>query len=240
MLPANVEDDSLLRDRVGVFKDRTDAGELLASGLLRHLDKYEKKIIVAIPSGGLPIGYAVANRLHATVDIMLVRKIPIPWEPEAGFGSVAFDGSTYLNIPLVRSLGLSNSEISECVEKAKEGLKQRAKNFRLGEEGEVLENVKDRTAIIVDDGLASGYTMLASVAAVRKRKPTQVIVAVPTGSNAAIELVAPNADKLLCLNIRSGYSIAVADAYQEWHDVSEEEATSLIMKLRTEGFFMPK
>jgi predicted phosphoribosyltransferase len=100
--------------------------------------------------------------------------------------------------------------------------------------------VEGKTAVLVDDGLASGYTMLASAASVKKWNPKRVMVAVPTGSTTAIDLVALNVDMLLCLNMRSGHSFAVADAYQEWHDVSEEEATSLITKLRTEGFFNPK
>ena len=233
----NVEDDPQLRNKTGVFKNRTDAGGMLANKLLGYHDKYEEMIIVAVPSGGLPIGYEAAKRLHTTIDIMLVRKIPIPWEPEAGFGSVTFDGSIYLNSPLVRNLGLSEQEINECVKKAKEGLKQRAKKLALEDEGRLLQNVRDRTAVIVDDGLASGFTMLASVASLKKRHPGKILVAVPTGSSTAIELVAPNVDRLLCLNIRSGYSFAVADAYKEWYDVSEEEAADLLMKFRTDGFF---
>jgi predicted phosphoribosyltransferase len=229
---ANVEDDPLLRDKVEVFKDRTHAGELLAEKLLKYADKYGKTLIVAIPSGGIPVGYAVAKRLHAALDIMLVRKIPIPWEPEAGFGSVTFDGSTYLNEPLVRSLGLSEHEINECIKKAKKELEERAKKFLVERKGRLLQNVEGRAAILVDDGLASGYTMLASVASVKKREPSRIIVAVPTGSLTAIELVSPNVDKLLCLNIRSRYSFAVADAYKEWYDVSEEEAIGLLMKFR--------
>jgi predicted phosphoribosyltransferase len=236
----NVEDDLLLRDKMGVFKDRTDAGEMLANKLLTYSDKYGEMIIVAIPSGGLPVGYVVANRLHTTIDIMLVRKIPIPWEPEAGFGSVTFDGSIYINTPLVKDLGLSEHEINECVRKAKEGLKQRAKKLALKDKGKYLQNVRHKTAVLVDDGLASGYTMLASAVSIKKREPNKILVAVPTGSTKAIELVAPNVDRLLCLNIRSGYSFAVADAYKEWYDVSEKEAASLVMKLRTDGFFKSK
>jgi predicted phosphoribosyltransferase len=232
LFSANVEDDLLLRDKVEVFKDRAHAGELLADKLLKYADRYEKTLIVAIPSGGLPVGYAVAKRLHVALDIMLVRKIQIPWEPEAGFGSVTLDGSTYLNEPLVRRLGLSEHEINECIKKAKKGLEERAKKFPIERKGRLLQNIKGKTAILVDDGLASGYTMLASVASVKRREPRRIIVAVPTGSLTAIELVSPNVDKLLCLNIRSRYSFAVADAYKEWYDVSEEEAISLLMKFR--------
>jgi predicted phosphoribosyltransferase len=230
LFSANVEDDPSLRNRTEVFRDRTHAGELLADKLIKYAADYGAMIVIAIPSGGVPVGYAVAERLNVALEIILVRKITIPWEPEAGYGSVTLDGSTLLNDALVGNLGLSKSEIKEGIRKAKEGLEERAKKFFTERKQELLQDTEDKTTILVDDGLASGYTMLASVQSVRKRKPRKIIVAVPTGSINAIKLVSPHVERLFCLNVRSGYSFAVADAYEEWRDISEEEAADLFAK----------
>jgi putative phosphoribosyl transferase len=229
----NVEEDLSLRNRIGVFRDRAHAGEMLANKLLKYASMYSGIIIVAIPSGGLPVASEVAKRLHVTLDIMLVRKIPIPWNPEAGFGSVTNDGSVYLNTSLVKALGLPEHEIEKSIEKAKEGLKQRERALLLEGHEKQLPDVKGKVVVLVDDGLASGYTMLASVASVKKREPKEIVVAVPTGSTTAIELVLPAVDRIICLNIRSGYSFAVADAYRDWYDVSDEEAVGILTKFRT-------
>lgn len=227
MLPSNVEDDPKFRERVGVFKDRTNAGKLLADKLSAYTGRSESAIVVAIPSGGVPVGYAVAKQLGILLDVMLVRKIPIPWEPEAGFGSVTFDGSTFLNERLVRSLGLAKGEINKCIQAAKKGLQERTKKFLAIKKEGLLTNIPHKVVILVDDGLASGYTMLASVESIKNRKPANVIVAVPTASLMAVHLVSPNVDKLICLNLRSSPYFAVADAYENWYDVTEEEALKL-------------
>ncbi len=228
MIPDNVEEDPRFRDRVGVFKDRFQAGKLLAEKLSGYRERREAAIIVAIPSGGVPVGYALAKKLRIPLDVMLVRKIPIPWEPEAGFGSVTFDGSTFLNERLVESLGLAKGEINKLIQAARKGLQERTKKFLAIKKKGLLTNISHKIVILVDDGLASGYTMLASVESIKNRKPAEIIVAVPTASLTAIHLVSPNVDKLLCLNLRSSPYFAVADAYENWYDVPEEEALKLI------------
>jgi len=228
----NVEEDAALRDKLEVFRDRLHAGKLMAAKLPKYAGKGDSSVVVAIPSGGVPVGYALARELRIPLDVMLVRKIPIPWEPEAGFGSVTFDGSTFLNDALVRILRLSEDEISKSIEKTKKGLEERTKKFMTTLKEGLLTKIRDRAVILVDDGLASGYTMLASVESIKKRKPEKIIVAVPTGSISAIHLVSPKVDKLLCLNVRSEHHFAVADAYEKWYDVQEEEALELIKKLQ--------
>lgn len=232
MLPSGVEDEPQLRDRVEVFKDRTHAGRLLAGKLAKIMGNLGSAVIVAIPSGGVPVGYVLAGELHIPLDLILVRKIPIPWEPEAGFGAVTFDGHIFLNESLARLLRLSKDEIDKSIEKAKKGLEERTKKFLSAMKEELLAKVAGRSAILVDDGLASGYTMLASVESIKKRKPDKIIVAVPTGSISAIHLVSPKVDKLVCLNMRSEHHFAVADAYEKWRDVSEEEALKLVREFQ--------
>jgi putative phosphoribosyl transferase len=228
LIPSNVEDDPRFRDRVGIFKDRFHAGRLLAEKLSEYAGKGKSATIVVIPSGGVPVGCAMAEQLHIPFDVMLVRKIPIPWEPEAGFGSVTFDGSTFLNERLVGKLGLSKSEINKCIQAAKAGLEERTKKFLAIKKGGLLANISHKVVILVDDGLASGYTMLASTESIKKRKPSKIIVAVPTASLTAVHLVSPSVDTLLCLNLRSSPYFAVADAYENWYDVPGEEALKLV------------
>jgi putative phosphoribosyl transferase len=235
LLPSGVEDEPQLRDKVEVFKDRIHAGKLLARRLSEKINKTDLATVVAIPSGGVPVGYTIAGELQIPMDVILVRKIPIPWEPEAGFGSVTFDGSTFLNEALLRILRLSMDEVNRSIEKAKKGLEERTRKFLAVMKEGLLTKVSGRVAILVDDGLASGYTMLASVESIKKRKPKKIIIAVPTGSISAIHLVSTQVDKLLCLNVRSEHNFAVADAYQTWYDVPEGEALDLIKKLKESG-----
>jgi predicted phosphoribosyltransferase len=214
----NIVEEPTYRDRELVFKDRVHAGELLAEKL-RHLVK-ENLQILAIPAGGVPVAYTVAKILGAPFDVMVVRKIQIPWNTEAGFGAVTWDGTVILNEPLVTQLGLSNEVVQQCVARTRQMVEERLKKFR-GERP--LPDLRGRHVVLIDDGLASGFTMLAAVKSVKGQSPNEVTVAVPTASLGAVELLAPNVDRLVCLNIRGGSIFAVADAYRNWYDLTDEE-----------------
>ena len=204
-----VIDEPAYRSRKLVFKDRLHAGELLASKLQDHISR-ENAQLLAIPAGGVPVGYAVATRLSVPLDVVIVRKIQIPWNPEAGFGAIAWDGTVVLNEALVAQLGLSTELIRWCISQTQETIRRRLEKFR---DDKPLPELKNKTVALIDDGLASGFTMLTAVKSVKKRKPEKLIVAVPTASQSATEFVAPNVDKLICLNVRRGPLFAVADAY---------------------------
>jgi len=225
-MASNVIDEPAYRDRRFVFKDRLHAGELLAIKLKGHVTK-ENVQLLAIPAGGVPVGYMVAKGLDVPLDVVVVRKVQIPWNPEAGFGAVAWDGTVILNEPLVRQLGLTTELIQLCISKTQEGVEERLEKFR-GEKPP--PDLRDKTVIMVDDGLASGFTMLAAVKSVRNQGPEKVIVAVPTASTSAVQLVVPSVDKLICLNIRGGPFFAVADAYQKWYDLSDEEVVEFLRR----------
>ena len=225
-----VIDEPAYRNRKFVFKDRLHAGELLASKLQNHISR-ENAQLLAIPAGGVPVGYAVATRLSVPLDVVIVRKIQIPWNPEAGFGAIAWDGTVVLNEALVAQLGLSTELIRWCISQTQETIRRRLEKFR---DDKPLPELKNKTVALIDDGLASGFTMLTAVKSVKKRKPEKLIVAVPTASQSATEFVAPNVDKLICLNVRRGPIFAVADAYQEWHDLSDEEVIEFLRK--AQGF----
>jgi predicted phosphoribosyltransferase len=143
---------------------------------------------------------------------------------------VSFDGDTVLNLPLIGSLGLSEREIRECVTRASKAVRERLDRFR-GDRP--LPDLRRKVVILVDDGLASGYTMLAAVRSVKKDRPQKVVVAAPTGSLSAVELLSPETDEIVCLNIRGGPFFAVADAYRNWYDVTDEEVLEILKGLES-------
>ena len=214
-----------LRNKNYVFRDRIHAGELLASKLKPYIGK--DSIVLAIPSGGVPIGSTIAKELGLQMDLIIVRKLPIPYNTEAGFGSMSWNGEVKLNEKLVEQLQLSDPEIDSIIRDVKSELDKRMEIFR----GNIpFPELKGKTAIIVDDGLASGYTLLAAISSVNGLSPARIIVAVPTASKNAVDLLAPYVDEIFSLNIRETKIFAVADAYQEWHDLTQQEVLKLLGK----------
>ncbi len=224
-MAATIIEDQNLRNKSWVFEDRDEAGAHLAKMLEQFLGK--DAVVLAIPSGGVPVGLAVATHLELPFDLLIIRKIPIPGNPEAGFGAISLEEDMFLNNSIVKMLGLSKDEIDELAGPVRKELLARNKLFR---ENQPLPEMKDRTVILVDDGLASGYTMMTAARMVRRRKPSQIVVAVPTASLSTVELLAPEVDIIVCPNIRTGYSFAVADAYKDWYDLSREEVIGLLRR----------
>jgi len=220
---AEIVEDRNLRNKVFVFEDRVDAGRKLSESL--SIYKATDAIVLAIPSGGVPVGKEIKDALSIDLDLLIVRKIQIPWNPEAGFGAVNLDGYVIFNEPLLHSLELPENIINAQVEKTKEILMKRDELFR---KGRPFPSLKNKTAILVDDGLASGYTMIAAIDFIKKRNPSKTVVAVPTGSYTTISKISPLVDYLYCLNIREGFPYAVADAYRNWYDLSDEEVLKII------------
>jgi len=208
-----------LRDRLQVFRDRTHAGEILA-GMLEDY-RSSQTLVMAIPAGGIPVAAALARMLILPLDVAVVSKITLPWNTEVGYGAVAFDGTTRLNRDLLPRLRLSEQEIEEGKAATAGKVEGRVDRFRGSRPYPDL--IKERV-ILVDDGLASGFTLLVGVEALKKSGAREIIVAVPTGSSSTVQRVAAEVDRLYCANIRGGWSFAVADAYERWTDVAEEEA----------------
>ncbi len=221
-LPGNVIEMEELRDRISVFQDREHAGGILADMLERYAGS--QALLFAVPAGGVPVAAAMADKLHLPMDVAVVSKITLPWSTEAGYGAVAFDGSVLLNENMLARIGLSRKEIEEGQRATREKVKRRLRMFR---GRRPFPELTDKTAILVDDGLASGFTMLAAIAALRRLGCRDVAVAVPTASAMAIEAVAPSVEALYCANIRGGPSFAVASAYASWEDVDEGDAVAL-------------
>jgi putative phosphoribosyl transferase len=212
-----------LRNRNSVFTDRHDAGLQLASML--HETARPDDLVLAIPSGGVPVGLAIAVTLGLELDLVLVRKVQIPWNTEAGFAAVNMDSDLFVNEHLLSLLHLSEDQMERQVNKTKATIEKRSRKFR---QGKPFPDIKDRPVILVDDGLASGYTMRAAIAYVRKRKPAAVTVAVPTGSADTVSMLLREVDILYCLNIRESYPYAVASAYRNWYDLEDEDVLALL------------
>lgn len=212
-----------LRDKTHVFADRTAAGKLLA----RKLEHYQDSdtLVFGIPSGGVPVAYEIARHLNLPLDLVIVRKVQIPWNPEAGFGAVNPDSEVIINDALLHRLGLRDAQIKAQVQKTMETLRQRQTMFRAGKP---YPTVTDKGVILVDDGLASGYTMLAAIKFVHKRSPAKIVVAVPTGFLKTVHFIQPQVDELVCLNIRGGLSFAVAEAYENWYDLTDADVLAIL------------
>jgi len=218
-LMGNITDNPTLRERRFVFEDRHDAGRQLGA-LLQTIPAIRDPLVLAIPAGGVPVGREVAAALGAPLSLAVVRKIRIPGTTESGFGAVTWDGQVLINEPLREALGLSPKDVDEAVAQTRENVSTRVARFTGGRPVPAMEG---KTVILTDDGLASGFTMLAAVQTIRRRDPVCVVVAVPTASASSAGLVSRYADLLVCLNIRSGRTFAVADAYQKWYDLDDRE-----------------
>ncbi len=204
------------------FRDRRDAGLRLAPELepLRAL----QPVIVALPRGGVPVGFEVARALGAPLEILAVRKLGAPGNPELGVGAVAEDGTGVLDQKSAGMLGMTQAALDRAVALESQELRRRVERYR---DGRPALSVKGRTAVIVDDGLATGLTDLAAVRALRKRGATTVIVAVPVGSADAVSMLADEADRVVCLEIPPRL-FGVGMWYRDFTAVSDEEVVELL------------
>lgn len=222
----NVVYDEELLGKFHVFKDRLHAGKLLGEACRFVLGRAD--YVFAVPMGGVPVGLMVSRALNSEFDILICRKLLIPWNKEAGFGAVSPDGSYFVDEAFARSIGLSDRDIEEAVEEQLEEIRRRNELLRQGRSYPSLENLK---VVLVDDGVAAGYTMTAAVEFVRSRKAREVVIATPTGCLDSLLRLSRSVDLVVCLNIRSGPWFAVADAYMEWRDLDYEAVLNLLREL---------
>lgn len=200
-----------------IFDNRYEAGRRLAAKLIEYRGK---SVVLAIPNGGVPIALGVAVALEADFNLVISRKIPLPLHPEGGFGAVTDDGTIMLNQDLVRSQNLTEDQIAFQVNRVRASILQRSLAYRRERPPTVLAG---KTVIIVDDGLATGYTMLAAVKSVRSRRPREIIAAVPVANEAALQKVEAAASRLVTCAVGSGNSFFVADYYRYWNEPDDQE-----------------
>ncbi|RLG75246.1 MAG: phosphoribosyltransferase [Thermoprotei archaeon] len=219
-----------------VFKDREDGGLTLAKLLIENNVHRGIDYILAIPRGGLPVAYTVSKKLSIKMDIVTVRKVLIPWNTEAGYGAVAPDGTVVINEPLKEHLGFSVKEVEEHVKTTLTEVRRREELFRRSKGYDIFKNMK---VIVIDDGIASGYTMLVAVKFLKNIGTSKVYVGAPTASLSSIKLLYPYADMIYVPNIRSDFwGFAVAEAYIKWYDLTDEEVLSIIKKAKSEGLYV--
>ena len=214
------------------YQDRTEAGQVLARDLINT--KFETRpVVLAIPNGGIPVGVEIATELDADLDAIIVRKLQIPGNPEAGFGALTSHGALLLNESLVRSVGLKQNQIDMVVQQTQDQIDRRKADYQ-GLVG--IADLSKKDVILVDDGLASGYTMMAAIESVRSLSPNSITVAVPTSSESAANLVGEAVGSFLCPWVESGFIFAVANAYKNWHDVPDSEVIEILERFRNRRY----
>jgi len=216
-----------LRQKIGVFQHRRHAGQILAEML--HEWKGSKAIVLAVPSGGVPVAVEVARVLDLSLDVAVVSKILLPWTTEAGFGAVGFDGSVWLNQEYVDYYRLDQPTIEQQTQATLKKVQRRVKLFRGDRPWPDLQN---RPVIVVDDGIAAGSTLRVAVQALHNTGAVEIRVAVPTAHKESLIRIMDKVDAVYCANIRSGPQFAVAAAYQRWDDVDENDAARMLTSFR--------
>ena len=211
-----------------IFENRYDAGRQLAEKLADYAN--QSAVVLAIPNGGVAVALGVALALGADLDLVISRKIPLPLSPEGGFGSVTDDGTIILDEDLVKKAGLSPQQINYQVIQVRAGIRHRSLLYRHKDRPPAV--ISGRTVIIVDDGLASGYTMKAAVESVRHRQAKRIIAAVPVGPEPAVKEIEKVADKVVTCAVSSMPRFYVADFYRHWHDISDEEVLHCLNEWR--------
>ena len=224
-LPENIADLPQLREKTYVFSDRFHAGLILSDMIQSVADS--SGLLLGIPAGGVPVACRIQEKIGLEMDLAVVSKITLPWNTEAGYGAVAFDGTARLNQRMLAHVSLTEEQIQQGTQITFQKVNQRMKLLR-GEKP--FPQLNHRTAILVDDGLASGFTMRVAIESLKNFGAKSITVAVPTGHLESVRKIAEYVDRVLCPNIRSGIRYAVADAYQYWSDVSEDELMGLLNK----------
>jgi putative phosphoribosyl transferase len=212
------------------FADRMEAGRLLASELSSRKIAPDAAVVLALARGGVPVGFAIAEWLRLPLDVIVVRKLGVPWQPELAMGAIA-GGVRILDDRLIRRLGISDDEVEEILAREQAEMMRREELFR---GGKPALRPHGQSAIIVDDGLATGSTMLAAVRHVRSLEPARVIVAVPVGSREAcyrLRREADAADELVCLATPDAF-FAVGEWYSDFRQVGDAEVRNLLAESR--------
>src|SRR3989304_6716893 len=205
-----------------LFADRVEAGRLLASALASAISK--NAIVLAIPRGGVVVGFEVARALGVPLDVIIPRKIGAPDNPELAIGAMTEDGTVILDESLISYLGVPEGYVKEESNRQKLEIERRLKLYR----GEVsYPTLRNRDVIIVDDGIATGSTMKAALASTRKRGAKRVIVAIPVGPPSTIRELEKEADHVVCLHTPESFQ-AIGQFYEDFAQTTDEEVTSLL------------
>ena len=221
------------------FKNRAEAGQQLAEKLEDYQEKLNT-IILALPRGGVPIAYEIANHLHLPMTVFLVRKLGTPAYEELAMGAIAESDIVIFNENIIHQLGITKKQIQPIIEKQKEELLRRQERYR---QRNPLPSLTGKTIILVDDGIATGVTMKAAIAALIELKPHMIIVAVPVASQESIEELASLTHKVVYLHHLDPFE-SVGQCYHYFPQVLDEEVVHLLNKTNSKRsinlFFLDK
>jgi predicted phosphoribosyltransferase len=217
------------------FKDRADAGRLLADRLREYAGR-DDVVVLALPRGGVPVAVEVAHELDVPLDVFVVRKLGVPGREELALGAIASGGTRVLKKPLIQALGLPPDTIEAIVAREMRELERRERAYR-GEQPP--PDLAGRTVILVDDGLATGSTMLAAVQAVRQDDPARVVVAVPVADPEVCALLRTAADEVVCLKTPQPLR-AVGHWYEDFSQTTDDEVRDLLARARRDTGELPE
>lgn len=203
-----------------MFQDRQDAGQQLARALEPYKD--QQALVLAIPKGGIEVGIQVARHLQTDLSILITRKLPFPENPESGFGAIAENGSTFMFD--FASAEIPDKTVERIIQEQKQEIARRIDVLR---QGKTLPEIENRTVILVDDGIAMGSTMRASIALCKQQKAGEIVVAAPVAGRSRIQEIGKLVDEIVVLESPPFFR-AVAQVYVNWYDVSDQEAISLL------------
>ena len=213
-----------------IFADRLDAGRQLGEELRLRGYGDEPAIVLAIPRGGVPVAHTVAQALGTPLEVIIPGKLRLTSESETAFGAITPDGTLLLDPSQVESLDLEAEEIKRL---AAETLSEMRRQTQVYCDKRPPLDLEGKTVILVDDGLASGFTMLAAVRAVRRHTPARVVVAVPVSPFSAVDRLAPLVDDLVCLVERDDTGYAIAHAYTDLADLSDDQVCTFLRGMQT-------
>jgi predicted phosphoribosyltransferase len=209
-----------------IFESRIEAGRQLAT----LISEEKIDILEIIPKGGLPIGCGFLEkyiRKKPLVDILIVKKVHVPWSTEAGMGAVTPNGEVFLNDQIVGGYALEDSNVERQIKKTKARISDIRSSFGITE----IIPVKGKTVLVIDDGIASGFSMLAAVSWLKDKGANKILVGTPTAPERSLLDLEPKVENIYCLNIRNSFSFAVANAYKNWYDLSMKEAIDYYNKI---------
>lgn len=210
------------------FEDRLEAGRLLAQEIAARQSMPDReRVVLGLARGGVPVGFSIAARLAIPLDVIIVRKLGVPWQPELAMGAIA-KGVRLLDDRTVRHLGIFPEEIDSILAREESELQRREAHYR---GGQPPTDLRGREVILVDDGLATGSTMLAAVRAARAGQPARIVVAVPVGSQEACRRIGSEADDLVCLATPELFH-AVGEWYRVFDQVTDADVKQLLAESR--------
>lgn len=205
------------------FRDRIDAGQQLASRLMKYAGRQDV-LVLGLPRGGVPVAAEVARALRAPLDVFVVRKLGVPGHAELAMGAIASGGVRVLSDALIDELGIPRAAVAQVAAREHLELERRERLYRGDRHPPVLQ---DRVVIVIDDGLATGATMEAAVEALRVHRPSRIVVAAPVGAPETCRRLASIADEIICVQTPAPFN-AVGLWYENFAQTTDEEVTALI------------